>query len=91
VEDPCGERNPAAEVSGMSIVGIGAKKQNKTARRENVLGNQKGSTQNVNLEGIPLKNLRERYFLVLFEDAEKALLDPRQPGGRRGVGAYGDR
>ena len=49
-----------------------AKKENKTARKENVRVNQNGSTRTVNLEVIPLKNLRERCFLILFEDAEKA-------------------
>ena len=48
-----------------------AKKENKTARKENVRVNQNGKTRTVNLEVIPLKNLRERCFLILFEDAEK--------------------
>ncbi|HEY3153139.1 MAG TPA: CheR family methyltransferase [Candidatus Binatia bacterium] len=49
-----------------------AKKENKTARTENVRVNQNGKTRKVNLEVIPLKNLRERCFLIVFEDAEKA-------------------
>ena len=48
-----------------------AKKENKSARKENVRVNQNGKTRTVNLEVIPLKNLRERCFLILFEDAEK--------------------
>ncbi|HEY6404357.1 MAG TPA: PAS domain S-box protein, partial [Blastocatellia bacterium] len=48
-----------------------AKKENKTARKENVRVNQNGKTHTVNLDVIPLKNLRERCFLILFEDAEK--------------------
>jgi PAS domain S-box-containing protein len=48
-----------------------AKKENRTAREENLQVNQNGSTRTVNLEVIPLKNLKERCFLILFEDAEK--------------------
>jgi two-component system, chemotaxis family, CheB/CheR fusion protein len=48
-----------------------ARKQNKTARKENVGVKRGGRTCRVNLEVIPLKNLRERCFLILFEDAEK--------------------
>lgn len=47
-----------------------AKKDNKTVRRENVRINQDGNSKAVNLKVIPLKNLRERCFLILFEDAE---------------------
>jgi two-component system CheB/CheR fusion protein len=59
-----------------------AKKQNKTARKENVRVKQNGKTRTVNVEVIPLKNLRERCFLILFEDGEKverAVL--KQPSG----------
>jgi two-component system, chemotaxis family, CheB/CheR fusion protein len=48
-----------------------AKKENKTARDENLRVSENGSSRTVNLEVIPLKNLRERCFLILFEDAEK--------------------
>ncbi|MGH8564728.1 MAG: PAS domain-containing protein [Gammaproteobacteria bacterium] len=44
-----------------------AKKENKAVRRENVRIEQNGKT--VNLEVIPLKNLRERSFLIVFEEA----------------------
>jgi PAS domain S-box-containing protein len=47
-----------------------AKKENKSVRREKVRVNQNGSTRIVNIEVLPLKNLRERCFLILFEDAE---------------------
>ena len=50
-----------------------AKKENKTARRENVGVGQNGNTRIVNIEVVPLKNLRERHFLILFEDAEKSV------------------
>jgi PAS domain S-box-containing protein len=47
-----------------------AKKENKSARKENVRLDHNGKTRMVNLEVIPLKNLRERCFLILFEDTE---------------------
>ncbi len=49
-----------------------AKKDNKTVRRESVRVGQNGKARTVNVEVVPLKNLRERSFLILFEDAEKA-------------------
>jgi two-component system CheB/CheR fusion protein len=48
-----------------------AKKENKTARRENVRVQENGKTRTVNVEVIPLKNLPERCFLIFFEDAEE--------------------
>lgn len=48
-----------------------ARKENKTTRKENVRVQQDGKSRVVNLEVIPLKNLRERCFLILFEDAER--------------------
>jgi two-component system, chemotaxis family, CheB/CheR fusion protein len=49
-----------------------AKKEDKTTRKENVPLTQDGRTRLINLEVVPLKNLKERCFLVLFEDTEKA-------------------
>jgi two-component system CheB/CheR fusion protein len=49
-----------------------AKKQNKSARRENVRVHQNGGTRAVDVEVVPPKNLRERCYPILFEDAEKA-------------------
>ena len=44
---------------------------------------QNGGTRTVNVEVIPLKNLRERCFLILFEDAGKsARATARAPGGK---------
>lgn len=48
-----------------------AKKLNKTARVMNVRVNQNGKTRTINVEVIPLKNLRERCFLILFRDVGK--------------------
>ena len=50
-----------------------AKKGNKTARKENVRVDQDGKIRTVNVEVIPLKNLQERCFLIVFEDADKAM------------------
>ena len=61
-----------------------AKKENKIARRENIRINQNGDTRTVNIEVVPLKNLRERCFLILFEEAEKAARAERAlPSGER--------
>jgi two-component system, chemotaxis family, CheB/CheR fusion protein len=49
-----------------------AKKQNTRARREHVRLEGAGKARMVNVEVIPLRNLRERCFLVVFEDADKA-------------------
>ncbi len=53
-----------------------AKKDNVPARREQVRVQQNGTARVVNVEVIPLKNLRERCFLILFEDADKGGLSP---------------
>ncbi|MEO6873960.1 MAG: CheR family methyltransferase, partial [Opitutaceae bacterium] len=47
-----------------------AKKDNAVARKENVPVLLNGRIRPVNIEVVPLKNLKERRFLVLFEDAE---------------------
>ena len=49
-----------------------ARKENRSARRENVRVKRNGKVRTVTLEVIPLKNLPERCFLVLFEEAEKS-------------------
>lgn len=49
-----------------------ARKENQTVRKAGVRVQQNGKTRTVNLQVIPLKNLRERCFLVLFEDSERA-------------------
>ena len=53
-----------------------AQRQNGTARKENVPFNQDGRTRAVHLEVVPLKNLKEPRFLVLFEDATFPLPAP---------------
>jgi len=49
-----------------------AKKKNDPASRKNVRLDDNGRTRLVNIEVIPLKNLKERSYLVLFEEASKA-------------------
>lgn len=58
-----------------------AKKDHKTTRRENVRIKHDGEIRAVHLEIIPLKNLPEMCYLILFQDAEhngRATL-PEQP------------
>ena len=49
-----------------------AKQENKTVRTEHVRVTRDGVTRKIHIEVTPLKNLRERCFLVSFEDAEKS-------------------
>ncbi|HEY6571703.1 MAG TPA: CheR family methyltransferase, partial [Candidatus Eisenbacteria bacterium] len=49
-----------------------AKQEGRPARRENIRVKRDGDDGTVNVEVIPLKNLRELCFLVLFEDVEQA-------------------
>ncbi len=57
-----------------------AKKEQKTVRVQNAHVGQNGATRAVNLQVIPLKNLKERCYLILFEDV-----------GKRGDGSGDDR
>ena len=49
-----------------------AKKDNKSVRKENIRLAQNGNTRTVNIEVIPLKNLPERCYLILFEETGAA-------------------
>ncbi len=64
-----------------------AKKENKTARKENVRVGQNDRTRTVSLEVIPLKNLRERCFLILFADARGSRALPGAPSLEQPSGA----
>jgi two-component system CheB/CheR fusion protein len=71
------------------------KKENATARKEHVRIEENGRARDVNIEIIPLKNLRERCFLVVFKDAvaNGATAEPSR-GKRRTVNtppAHADR
>jgi two-component system, chemotaxis family, CheB/CheR fusion protein len=77
LEPPIGK--PSFEVLKMAREGLmlplrsaidQAKKDNKDTRRENIRVERGGKTRAVNVKVIPLKNLRERCFLILFEEAE---------------------
>lgn len=46
-----------------------ARQENKIVHSRNVRVKRDGKTQTIHVEVIPLKNLRERYFLIAFEDA----------------------
>ncbi len=48
-----------------------SRESDKTARRNKVRLVHNGKTRDVNVEVIPLKNLRERCFLILFEESGK--------------------
>ena len=64
-----------------------AKEENKPVRREGVQVAQNGGTLRVNFDVVPLTHLKERSYLVFFEDAEKVgraipgSPSPEQPGG----------
>jgi CheY-like chemotaxis protein/anti-sigma regulatory factor (Ser/Thr protein kinase) len=51
-----------------------AKKQNQRVRRENVQIDQDGQFKYVSLKVIPLKNVRDRNFLILFESVGAGLV-----------------
>ncbi len=58
-----------------------AARDDTTVRKEGIRIERDGKMRTANLEVIPLKNLRERCYLVLFEDAEKpARPDPAVAG-----------
>jgi two-component system CheB/CheR fusion protein len=48
-----------------------AKEQNQTVREEGARVHQNGHTRTVNLEVVPLKNLKVRCYLICFEPAEQ--------------------
>lgn len=56
-----------------------ARKENKPARKENVRVQQGGKTRSIHLEVVPLKNLPEKYFLILFEESKISGRTPIAP------------
>ncbi|WP_210234888.1 chemotaxis protein CheB [Methylocystis sp. B8] len=69
---------------------VKAKKENSVARRDNIPLEGNGEKREVNVEVIPLRNLRESHFLILFEEAKKQTGDaaPRPlAGAKRSVSA----
>ncbi|MCI0744633.1 MAG: ATP-binding protein, partial [Verrucomicrobia subdivision 3 bacterium] len=61
-----------------------ARKENKVVRKENVRVNQNGKTRTVTVEVIPLKNLKERCFLILFEDAGRGISEKETKETKKG-------
>jgi len=55
-----------------------AKKENRSARRENIPVTRANRTANVNLEVLPLKNLKEPCFLVLFMESQNNEVHPHR-------------
>ena len=66
-----------------------AKKENKATRRDNVHVKQDGEIRAVNLEVIPLKNLSELCYLILFEEASAASATQSATQASRGASAPG--
>ena len=56
-----------------------ARKENKTVRSEAVRLSENGVERTINLEVIPLKNLKEPYYLVLFKPVPEPGQGPLQP------------
>ncbi len=56
-----------------------ARKEDRTVREENLSVRQPEGTRTVGLQVIPLKNLKERCFLVLFEEARKSAVRDQTP------------
>jgi len=48
-----------------------AKRDRQTVRKEGVRIEQDGTARTINVDVIPLKNLQERCFLIVFEDADR--------------------
>jgi chemotaxis methyl-accepting protein methylase/signal transduction histidine kinase len=46
-----------------------ASRENRTSRRENIQLKSNGRTRSVNVEVVPLRNLKDKCYLVLFEEA----------------------
>jgi two-component system CheB/CheR fusion protein len=59
-----------------------AKKENQPVRKENVQVDQNGQVKSVSLEVIPLRNIKDRTFLILFEPGTAVI-----PSGGSEVGA----
>ncbi len=61
-----------------------ARKENQRIRKENVRIDEGGQTKIVNIEVIPLKHIKDRSFLILFEPPFQALEAGVAPKHRRG-------
>ena len=61
-----------------------AKRDRKPVRKEGVRIGQDGTIRTINLDVIPLKNVHERSFLIVFEDADRAGVAAPAAKTRRG-------
>jgi two-component system CheB/CheR fusion protein len=62
-----------------------AKKDNRAVRKDNVRVDRDGDARTVNLQVIPLKNVKERCYLILFDDvARPDKSGDGESGGRHG-------
>ena len=72
-----------------------AKKEDRTVREENVPVRRDDETRMVDIQIIPLKNLKERCYLILFAEAERrsagvdpvSLISNRRRAGSKGAGS----
>jgi two-component system CheB/CheR fusion protein len=61
-----------------------AKKESRSVRKEHLRIEQDGGTRTINIEVIPLTNLRERCFLIVFDEVGKGgVARPEHKGPRR--------
>lgn len=60
-----------------------AKKENRPARRDNVRLKRNGQTRPVSLEVIPLRNVKDRAYLVWFKEATNSRALPLPEKGKR--------
>ncbi|MEO7359882.1 MAG: PAS domain-containing protein, partial [Gemmatimonadaceae bacterium] len=68
-----------------------AKREHKPVRRDDVRVRDDAGTRHITLQVIPLRNLKEPYFLILFEEtgasstADAQAATPRMPASKRGA------
>lgn len=58
-----------------------ARKEKRPVRKENVRVSRNGSARSVSVEVIPLRNVKERFFLILFEEAKRPAASAPARGG----------
>ncbi|HET8875358.1 MAG TPA: chemotaxis protein CheB [Casimicrobiaceae bacterium] len=63
-----------------------AKKDNRTVRKENVRVDHDGASRTISLEVIPLRNLHERCFLIVFEDTDRTRVAEADAAAHAGTG-----
>lgn len=66
---------------------VKARKQQEAVRKDGIRLEQDGRLRTVRIEVVPLKNLQERCFLILFEEADRPVTGPPPPAKIRSRGA----